>query len=467
MLRTVAVVPTPRPLDDVPDEDPGALLDVAAPDLPELFADLAEAGSGPAALVEQLDEAFGADADAEYAAIATDAEEDAEIARLVVRAQATSGRESLSALSALSQQMGGFRPLDPGGQAERLRVYRAGAQASAALARGDGSAAAQRDWQQLVRRGQWAQTELVGSMYRLVLIIARELAAERYGREKALDMLPDLVSEANVAVVEAITTFDEERCPTFSIYAGRVIRDKVRMSLQKSASVGVAPSWLRLKRIYTVLRPEVEMRLGRTPTAPDMQAALRVVCMKWAADRLTAEQQQLGEAARIDLMEQKLKKQGMLGAIDRLAEVLAATQQVSSLDAPVGDDMGTSLGDLLPQQGGTGAFEAVEHAELHSDLMSALRTLTDREQQIMLHRFGFADGEQWTYAKLAPMYGVSPERIRQIERNVLGKLRGPAFGHLGSHLSSRPVEAGPDPVDEAVVVDDVDEPPRRRRPFQR
>lgn len=402
-------------------------------------ADAPGAGWGdPEDLAPQVDLAFGSDAAAEFDALPDEEEDNERLVELVNRAHSSSGREHLSALSALSQQLSAYPPLDPESQAERMAVYNRGVAAAQALAQGlDGRQA--RAAHLAVSQGQRAQTELLGSMYRLALIICQELAAERYGRERMLDMLPDLVSEANIAVVEAIGTYDPARSPSFSLYAGRVMRDRVRMTLQKSNTVGVAPSWLRLKRIYTVLRPEIEMKLGRTPTEAEMQDELRVVCMRWASDRLTPEQQQLPQPQRIELMTSKLKKQGMLGAIDRLSEVLSATQHTTSLDAPIGDGEGARLGDVLAQPESDSAYDAVEHDELRRDLMAALSTLTEREQQIVLYKYGFMDGEQWTYAKLAPQFGVSAERIRQIERNVLGKLRGPTFSNLSPHLPSHTV----------------------------
>lgn len=378
-----------------------------------------------------VERAFGSDAAAEFDSLASDAEDDAHLSALVQRASSGAGREHLSALSALSQQMSGFPPLAPADQAERLAIYRRGLAAQDEVNRG---VRTERHAYREIAAGHRAQTELVGSMYRLALIICQELAAERYGRERMLEMLPDLVSEANAAVVEAVGTYDEARSPSFSLYAGRVMRDRVRMTLQRSSTVGVAPSWLRLKRIYTVLRPEVEMRLGRAPLEPEMQAELRVVCLRWAADRLTPEQQQLPAAERQELMESKLRKQGMLGAIDRLSEVLSATQQVTSLDAPVGEADGARVGDSLTAATGDSVYDEVEHAELRADLMAALSSLTEREREIILHKYGFVDGEPWTFAKLAPKFGVSAERIRQIERNVLARLRGPGFTNLAPHL---------------------------------
>jgi RNA polymerase sigma factor (sigma-70 family) len=404
--------------------------------------------------------AFGEEAAAEFDALEVDEDaDDAQIAEYVARANAPapSGREHLSALSALSQQMSAYRPLSPEEQNEQLQAFHQGLKARQKLESGRLSGRARRAAEDAVRAGEQAQTALVASMFRLTLIIAREHATERYGRERALDLLPDLVAEANLALVEKVAAFDPARCPTFSIYAGRIIRDRVRMSLHKTSAVGVAPSWLRLKRIYTVLRPEVEMRLGRTPTTEEMKDELRAVCMQWAAARLTEEQKQLPEAQRLELMESKLRKQGMLGAIDHLQEVLSATNQVASLDSPLGEG-GSTLGDLLTDQGPSGDFDAVEHAELARDLMAALDTLTERERQIVLHRFGFVDGECWTYAKLAPRYQVSAERIRQIERNVLSKLRGPGFANLATHLPSHNGDPLPAPQDTATT--------RRRRPLR-
>lgn len=410
------------------------------------MANLRRSGAGPGDFPDpsdsdadlsnpDVDLAFGADAAAEFDALPSEEEEETHLAELVARSQSSSGREHLSSLSALSQQLSAYPPLPPEEQAKRIAAFRQGVAAAKLLA--DGLDRRQRrDAERAVRAGQYAQTELVGSMYRLALIICQELAAERYGRERMLDMLSDLVSEANIAVVEAVAAFDEARSPAFSLYAGRVMRDKVRMVLQKSSTSGVAPSWLRLKRIYTVLRPEIEMKLGRTPTEVEMQQELRVVCMRWASDRLTPDEQQLPADARVALMEAKLRKQGMLGAIDRLSEVLSLTQQTTSLDAPLGDGEGARLGDVLAQPASDSGYDAVEHGELRRDLMAALSTLTEREQKIVLYKYGFIDGEQWTYAKLAPKFGVSAERIRQIERNVLSKLGTPTFANLSPHLLS-------------------------------
>lgn len=363
--------------------------------------------------------------------------DEARLDALIERSQNLEGREHLSALSALSQSMAGYPPLPPDEQLKRLRLYRQGLAAQEKLDSGRLKGRHERAARAEVLAGRQAQTELVGSMYRLVLLICQEQATMRYGRERMLTMLPDLVSEGNTAVLTAISSFDpdrSDRAPAFSKYAGRVIRDWVRGLVHKGDQVGVPVSWSRLKRLYVARYPEVEVELGRAPTEAEMQEELRIICFRWERSRLSAADKQLSEADQNVIIEQKLRKQGMLGGIEKLGQLLTATASTSSLDSPVGDDDGATLGDMLPEETSDSPYDAVEHQELHNDLMAALSTFTERERQIVLHKYGFVDGEQWTYAKLAPMFNVSPERIRQIERSVLQKLGGTSFDRLAPHL---------------------------------
>jgi len=172
--------------------------------------------------------------------------------------------------------------------------------------------------------------------------------------------------------------------------------------------------------------------LGRTPTLEEMQKDLMRVCMEWAADRLTAEQKKQSKAAREEAMLERLRKQGMLGAIAKLDDVLAATQVAGSFDAPVGDGEGTLadiIGDDQPEVGA-----GLEQAEMHAAVRGALEDLDERERDIIMHRYGFVDGEMWTYAKISELYNVSPERIRQIERATIERLRLPHGAH--QHLAN-------------------------------
>lgn len=356
---------------------------------------------------------------------------DAEIRSYVERTSSrSSALEGVPALSAFQRRMEQYPQLSPESQAQLVQEYQLGVASKTEL-KGRHSATADRRIRAKIRRGEWAIEHLIGSSFRLVWLICRENAEERYGRDRASELLPDLVAEANVALTEAAQNFDPARGPVFSTYAARVVRDRVRMVLTKEGALRLAPSWSRLKRIASVRVPQLTTELGRVPTEAEVRADLLERCLEWAESKLTPEQQILPDAKRLELKIAKLRKQGMLGAIENLADVMIATQSVDSLDRSVGDEGSSTLGDLLgggdeaPGAYSPGGFDNVELEQLRESLMGALSGLSDRDREIVLYRYGFADGETWTYAKIAERYGVTAERIRQIEHLVLSKLRAP------------------------------------------
>lgn len=383
---------------------------------------------------------------------------DAEIASYVARAQSRA-LENMPALSAFQRRAEQYPQLSASAQSELIVDFQAGQRAKEALRQGL-KGAPERRAQASVRRAEHAIEYLVMSNFKLVLLITRENTEERYGRERSAELLPDLVAEANVALTEAVLEYDPERCPTFSTYAARRIRDHVRMRLTKEGPLRLAPSWSRLKRITAVRVPALAATLGRTPTKAEIQADLERACLEWAEGKLTDEQRVLPEPERHELKLAKLRKQGMLGAIRDLDDVLVATQSVTSLDTPVGEEGGSTMGELLAGTSGDSLFEGVELDELRNSLMAALDSLPQRDREIILYRFGFLtegpddDGKGWTYARIAERYGVTAERIRQIERNVLTRLRAPHAhsGALAAHLPSQFEVDQPAPVEGASTA---------------
>ena len=355
---------------------------------------------------------------------------DAEIASFVSRADEL-GRTSadMPALSAFQRRMEQYGTFSPEAQNELAADYQKGREAQTKLKelqRKKRSVPARtvRKHKQVISRGEWAGEQLVGSNFRLLRLICRENAEERFGKEKANAMLPDLIAEANVAMIEAAGNFDPDRGPSFPTYAARTVRDRIRMMVSKDGPVRLAPSWIRIKRIAAVRGPALETELGRPVTLEELRQDLLDVCLEWAEQKLTAEQRQEPAETRQELMMAKLRKQGMLGAINNLEDVLIATQSVTSLDAPAGIDGTTTRSEQLADTTDDSLFENVELEELRGHLMTALNNLPDRERDILLRRYGFHDGENWTFARIAEQHGVTAERIRQIERNALTKLGG-------------------------------------------
>jgi RNA polymerase primary sigma factor len=361
---------------------------------------------------------------------------DEEISRWVVRSQHRS-LEAVPALSAFQRRMERYPQLSPPAQLELAVQVQASIKAADELALNQKmSPRHRRALEAAASEGERAMEYLAGSNFRLVMLICRELAEERYpGR--SLDVLGDLIGEANIALTQAMREFDPERCPVFATYVAKVVRDRVRAMLAKDSHVRVANSWHRLKRIAAVRIPQLQAELGRPATEDEIKADLLARCMEWAEDKLTDEQRRLPKAQREEVKVAKLRKQGMIGAIESLQDVLQASQTVASLDAKVGEDGDTTLGDLVQVQEPDG-FSQIELGELRDTLRIALAPLSERERTIVLLRFGFVDGEQWTYTSIAEQYDVTAERIRQIEKNVLVKLAGssPLRDRLAAFLPS-------------------------------
>ena len=347
-----------------------------------------------------------------------------------------------SALSAFQRSADRYPQLSPDEQLEYANVYKKGQEALIIISRGGLRKKELAEAEQSVRKGEAAMEYLCASCWRLAWLLVREQADMRFGKDKSAEHLPDLMAEANTALVEAVRFFDPLKTPQFHTYAARRIRDHLRSVLAKEGYMKLAPSWNRVKRMAVTLIPELTTQLGRHPSKEELQNALMDRCLIWAEDHLTDEQKTLPEVQKQQLRLAKLRKQGMLGAIKRIDEVMVASQAVASLDAPVGDaESGGTLKDLVANtSNGDSLFDSVEMAELKQAIGQAFTMLTDRERDIVELRFGFTGDDEgnWTYAKIAERHGVTAERVRQIEKTALAKLASPhgQFSALAAFLPS-------------------------------
>lgn len=351
-----------------------------------------------------------------------------------------SAAHDLPALSQFARDAQKYPPLDAESQTELVANYQAAMELKARLSAGTVPGRHRREAQRKVREGEDCLAYLVLSNFRLVQTIAREQANIRYpSRDRLAELLPDLVNEGNLALTEAVQKYDPTRGPYFPAYAAKAIRDRVRYVLSRSVPVRMSASWSRIQRIARRTIPELHDKLGRAPTTPELQEVLLSKCLLWAEDRLTPSQQNLPADQRHEAMMAKLRKQGMLGAIDSVEEVLTLGQGVASLDASVGSEGDTTLGDLVADRNDEQLFDDVEMDELRGALQAVLSSLSERERMIVLYRYGFVDGTMWTYDRISQLYDVSSERIRQIEKAVLEKLRSPSaqFAGLSSFLPSQ------------------------------
>ena len=353
--------------------------------------------------------------------------------------QAAGTGRDLSALSSFQRSADRFPPLTPAQQLELTKVYRAGIEARYTLASNKPGKKEKEILLDAVTKGDRAMEHLCASCWRLAWLIVREQAQRRFGRDKATDLLPDLMGEANGALVQAVRDFDPEKTPSFHTYAAQVVRNHTRMVLGRDGYLKLAPAWVRIKRISAARIPELTTELGRVPTKEELQNSLLEYCLVWANDKLTEEQQELPEPQRQELRMAKLRKQGMLGAIRDIDDVLVAAQTPVSLDAPVGADGSATLGDLIPGAGDSELFDHIELKDLRRVIGESLAALNERERDVIIRRFGLDGAEPSTCAQLGEVYGVSSERIRQVERAALAKLASPhgQFAGLASFLPSK------------------------------
>lgn len=349
----------------------------------------------------------------------------------VVLRSSRGGGSGASAVSAFQRSAERFPPLAPEEQLvllARLREITAKVERMEAANR-----ARERDrLKELRKESERIIEHVAASCWKLAWLIVREQAEERFGRDRATDMLPDLLGEANYALVKAVQEFDPSMTPKFATYAARVIRDHTRAVLSRDGYVRLAPSWSRVKRLAATRLPEMTHELGRRPTIEELQADLTKKCLEWAENHLTEQQQRLPAAQRKKLALAKLRKQGMLGAIRDIEEILVVSQTVVSLDAPMGDESGGTLGETVAYTDEGSLLDRMELRELHEKIMASLDTiLTEREREIVLLRYGFDGSEGWTYSAIAERFDVSSERIRQIERGALEKLSAAEGGLAG------------------------------------
>ncbi|ORB16873.1 RNA polymerase sigma factor [Mycobacterium noviomagense] len=371
-------------LEDVAPESDDAELEQADPDLEQADA------AAPAVAVEETvedDEEIAEPSEKDKASgdFVWDEDESEALRQARKDAELTASADSVRAYL---KQIGKVALLNAEEEVELAKRIEAGLYASQLLAemaeRGEKLPAAQRrDMMWICRDGDRAKNHLLEANLRLVVSLAKRYT----GRGMAF---LDLIQEGNLGLIRAVEKFDYTKGYKFSTYATWWIRQAITRAMADQArTIRIPVHMVEVINKLGRIQRELLQDLGREPTPEEL-------------------------AKEMDITPEKV------------LEIQQYAREPISLDQTIGDEGDSQLGDFIEDSEAVVAVDAVSFTLLQDQLQSVLETLSEREAGVVRLRFGLTDGQPRTLDEIGQVYGVTRERIRQIESKTMSKLRHPS-----------------------------------------
>ena len=295
---------------------------------------------------------------------------------------------SVDSVRAYLKQIGKVALLNAEQEVELAKRIEAGLYAAERLRRAEDvtdqlSVQLRRDLRWIVRDGQRAKNHLLEANLRLVVSMAKRYTG------RGMPFL-DLIQEGNVGLIRAVAKFDYAKGYKFSTYATWWIRQAITRAMADQArTIRIPVHMIEVINTLGRVKRELLVELGRDPTPEESAKEMNITP-------------------------------------EKVLELQSYAREPLSLDQTIGDEGDSQLGDFIEDSQAVVAVDAVSFALLQDELQAVLGTLSEREAGIVRLRVGLTDGQPRTLEEIAHVYGVTRERIRQIETKTMSELRHPS-----------------------------------------